>query len=364
MVAHGVGGGRRTLHDARPLIVLLTQCFPPDHGGIEVLMGQMAVALHQAGRQVTVLADHRRGGGAEPAWPFPVHRFGGPRPWRRWRKARLLSALHPAAVLADSWKSLEALPARAPRTLVLAYGNELLRGRQARMRAAYARATAVAPISAFTAGLLHGLHDCIEIINLPLAQPPEARRRTPPGQRIIGIGRLEPRKGFDRVIEALPALPGASFELIGGGEDRQRLTALALGLGVADRVIFRGSIDDAAKAQALANADVFAMPARREGASVEGYGLVYLEAAWAGLPSLAGTAGGAADAVLHDQTGWLVDGDNPEAVRQGLARLLGDPELRQRLGAAARLRVQRDLTWEAVLPRYLSLLEPSSAHSA
>lgn len=346
------------------MIVLLTQCFPPDHGGIETLMGQMAMALHKAGREVVVLADHVRGDAAEPAWPFVVRRFGGLRPWRRWRKGLALAALQPIAVLADSWKSLEALPAGAPRTVVLAHGNELLRGRTARMRTALGRAAVVAANSAYTAGLLHGLHGHVVVVNLPLAPPPAAMRATPPGRRIIGIGRLEPRKGFDRVIAALPALPGASFEVIGAGGDQARLAALSGALGVADRVHFRGATSDTEKAQALADADVFAMPARQEGASVEGYGLAYLEAAWFALPSLAGLAGGAADAVLHDQTGLVVDGADPDAVRAGLATLLDDTTLRRRLGDAAGDRVRRDLSWEAVLPRYLRLLEPSSARSA
>ena len=183
------------------------------------------------------------------------------------------------------------------------------------------------------------------------------------GRRIIGVGRLEPRKGFDQVIAALPGLPGASFTLIGAGDDLGRLQALAGALDVAGRVTFLGAVGDAGKAQALADADVFAMPARREGASVEGYGLAYLEAGWFGLPCLAGLAGGAADAVLEGQTGLLVDGTDAAAVQAALARLLDDLPLRQRLGAAARDRVLHDLSWAAVLPRYLSLLEPSSARN-
>ena len=76
-----------------------------------------------------------------------------------------------------------------------------------------------------------------------------------------------------------------------------------------------------------------------------------------------GLAGGAADAVLQDETGLLVDGSDAAAVREGLARLLADPALRGRMGAAAQLRARRDFTWEAVLPAYLRLLERSSAHN-
>ncbi|RVT96722.1 glycosyltransferase family 1 protein [Rhodovarius crocodyli] len=338
------------------MITLLTQCFPPDHGGIETLMGQMAEALHAAGHPVTVLADHIRGGAPEPAWPFPVRRFGGPRPWRRWRKSRAVGS---GPVIADSWKSLEALPARTGPVLVLAHGNEVLRtegARGERIRAALSRATVVAANSRYTAGLLAGLHPDVSVINLPVKPPPPGGRVARRGDHIISLGRLEPRKGMDMVLRALPGLPDARYTIIGEGADRPRLEALAAELGVAERVRFAGAVDDTRKAALLSAADIFAMPARREGASVEGYGLVYLEAAWFGLPGVAGQEGGAADAVLDGETGLLVDGTDAAAVQAALARLLGDSALRERLGAAARARVENELSWKAVLPRYLAAL--------
>ena len=81
------------------------------------------------------------------------------------------------------------------------------------------------------------------------------------------------------------------------------------------------------------------------------------------MPSLAGLAGGAADAVVQDETGLLVDGSDAAAVREGLARLLADSVLRERMGTAAQLRTRQNFTWESVLPAYLRLLERSSAHN-
>ncbi len=347
------------------MIAVLTQCFPPDRGGIETTMGEMAMAFHQAGHAVVVLADHIRGGAPEPDWPFPVHRFGGPRFWRRWRKARALAALGADVVWADSWKSLETLPERHPRVVVMAHGNELLRragSRGARMARAFARADAVVANSRFTAGLMEGLHGGVVVVN-PSIRPPLEAARTPEEGHILSLGRLEARKGFDMVIRALPALPGARYTIAGTGPDATRLRTLATECGVAERVDFVGGVDEATKSALLGRAAVFAMPVRRAAQSVEGFGLVYLEAAWFGLPSLAGLAGGAADAVVQDETGLLVDGEDGTAVRDGLARLLGDAALCQRMGAAAEARVRRDFTWEAVLPAYLRLLARSSARS-
>jgi phosphatidylinositol alpha-1,6-mannosyltransferase len=347
------------------MIAVLTQCFPPDRGGIETTMGEMAMAFHKAGHPVVVLADHIRGGAPERDWPFPVRRFGGPRIWRRWRKSLALAALGADVVWADSWKSLETMPARRPRVVVMAHGNELLRrehGRGARMAAAFSRADVVVANSYYTTGLMAGLHDAVEVVNPSIRPPLPASIATRPGQ-ILSLGRLEARKGFDMVIRALPGLSGAHYTIAGDGPDAARLRALAAECGVAARVAFTGAVDEATKSRLLGEAAIFAMPVRREARSVEGFGLVYLEAAWFGVPSLAGLDGGAADAVLDGETGLLVEGADPMAVRHGLARLLEDPVLRQRLGDAARERVHRDFTWEAVLPRYLMLLERSSARS-
>ena len=98
------------------------------------------------------------------------------------------------------------------------------------------------------------------------------------------------------------------------------------------------------------------MPARREGASGEGFGLVYLEAAWYGLPALAGREGGGAEAVLDGTTGLLCDGADQQAVAAAQARLLGDEALRRRLGEAAAHRARNEFGWDAAAARYRRLL--------
>ncbi|WP_052401546.1 glycosyltransferase family 4 protein [Muricoccus aerilatus] len=366
------------------MILILTQNFPPDPGGIEALMGGLARALAAGGEKVLVLADHIRGRDlVEPDWPAGIvlRRFGGPRPLRRLRKGmaarRLLTRLPLRAVIADSWKSLEVLPRAPVPSLVLAHGSEFppspSAGKRRRIERALAGAGAIAPNSAFTEGLLRPYLTPAApppvVVHLPVPpqpDPPAEARAVVAGLRgegplLLTVARLEPRKGIDAVIRALPALaarhPGLRYAVAGEGTDRARLEGLAREMGVEERVRFVGRVVDAAtKAALYSGADLFAMPSRREGASVEGYGLVYLEAAWYGLPSLAGRDGGSAEAVRDGETGLVCDGADPAAVAEALARLLGDEELRRRLGAAAAARVRRDLNWEAVLPRYLRLL--------
>jgi phosphatidylinositol alpha-1,6-mannosyltransferase len=364
-------------------VLIVTQCFYPDAGGIENFITGLADQCALAGHTVTVIAERVRRNPPAPSEPkpYPVLRFGGPRPWRRWRKrAAIGGILHErgsqiAGIFADSWKSMEALPSGLTVPVsVFAHGMEYpLRASPAKKRrisAALARASAVLANSRYTAGLvlpyLGGQEGKMQTNPLPcpeLAEPgPDAlaavRHRIGARSPVIAtLARLEPRKGADAVIRAIPEIlndhPRCVYAVAGGGADRARLEALATTLGVKDAVVFLGRVSDAEKAALMASADVFAMPVRREGQSVEGFGLAYLEAAWFGVPSLAGRDGGAADAVLDGKTGLVCDGADQSDVTRSLLSLLGQPALRKKLGAAAQERVKRDLTWPVTIQRYL-----------
>ncbi len=363
--------------------LIVTQCFYPDVGGIEGLMTALADHCALAGHPVTVLADRIRHEQAAPAQPKPyaIARFGGPRPWRRWRKRASLAGIlkdrgaEIAGIFADSWKSIEALPAglKVP-VSVLAHGMEYppgaAAGKQRRISAALERCSAVIANSHYTADLvrpyLSSHANKLQIILPPIAPMPDPeggalaaiRERIGGGHPLIAVvARLEPRKGIDAVIRAMPGLllhhPGCLYAVAGAGGDRGRLEELAQSLGVRHAVRFLGRVSDAEKAALLALADVFAMPVRREGRSVEGFGLSYLEAGWFGVPSLAGRDGGAADAVLNGETGLVCDGASESEVTRSLLTLLGDAALRKKFGAAAQQRVKRELIWPVAIGRYL-----------
>ena len=371
-------------------VLIVTQCFYPDVGGIESFITALADQCALAGFSDTEIADRIRGNLAEPPQPkpYPIVRFGGPRPWRRLRKKAHIAGLlrerggQIAGIFADSWKSMEALPSGLTMPVsVFAYAMEYPPGassiKQRRISAALARASAVLPISHYTAGLvlpyLGGQAGKMQIVLPPC---PELARAAPDAMaamraRVGGrspvvatLARLEPRKGADAVIRAMPEIlkqhPGCVFAVAGGGADRPRLEELAKSLQVENAVLFLGRVSDAEKSALLASADVFAMPVRREGQSVEGFGLTYLEAAWFGVPSLAGRDGGAADAVLDGETGLLCDGADQVDVTRGLLSLLGDAALRKRLGAAARERVKRELTWPVTIRRFLGSFQSAS----
>jgi phosphatidyl-myo-inositol dimannoside synthase len=363
--------------------LVVTQCFYPDLGGIEGLMTALADNCSLAGRPVTVLADRvrKRPLNPEPDKPYTIIRFGGPRPWRRWRKQAYLNSLlqkresQIAGIFADSWKSVEAIPPhlRIPIS-VLAHGMEYPSNaspaKRRRIGAAMARCSAVIANSAYTANLAAPYagedRDKLQIIHPPIAALPEPRPRDLDEiqSRISGrkpviatVARLEARKGIDMVVRAMPGLlqrhPHCIYAIAGAGEDRGRLEELAASLGVRDATVFLGRVSEAMKAALLASADVFAMPVRREGRSVEGFGISYLEAGWFGVPALAGRDGGAAEAVLDGETGLVCDGASESEVTQNLLLLLSDEPLRKRLGAAAQRRVKHDLSWPITIGRYL-----------
>jgi phosphatidylinositol alpha-1,6-mannosyltransferase len=163
----------------------------------------------------------------------------------------------------------------------------------------------------------------------------------------LSIARLVPRKGIDRTIEALASFQETErplYIVMGNGEDVGRLQALATQMGVA--VTWFSSSSDEEKWLWLAAADVFVLPGRDEGGDIEGFGIVYLEAAAAGIPSIAGNSGGAPEAVLHEKTGLVVDGTSVADITLALRRLLEESELRERLGKQAAERVRADFSGE------------------
>jgi phosphatidylinositol alpha-1,6-mannosyltransferase len=163
------------------------------------------------------------------------------------------------------------------------------------------------------------------------------------GRLVVSVSRLVPRKGMDVLIEAVGRLSAARTDLtlaIGGtGRDRRRLQLAARRCGAPVRFLGRVADDDLPMLDAAA--DIWAMCCRDRwfGLEQEGFGIVFLEAAAAGVAQLAGRSGGSYEAVVDGQTGLVVDrpGD-PAVVAAGLARLLDDSDLRERLGAEARRR--------------------------
>ena len=141
---------------------------------------------------------------------------------------------------------------------------------------------------------------------------------------LMTLGRLvskERYKGFDEVLECLPALaeyiPNIAYLIVGDGDDKQRLLDKAKELAVADRVIFAGYISEAEKADHYRLADVYVMPSRGEG-----FGIVYLEAMACGIPTIASKLGGSRDALRNGKLGILADPTDLEDVQHAILHAL------------------------------------------
>jgi phosphatidylinositol alpha-1,6-mannosyltransferase len=175
---------------------------------------------------------------------------------------------------------------------------------------------------------------------------------------VLGLSRLVPRKGFDTVLRAAArieadrgpaAAPALGVAIGGGGRDRDRLERIAADLPVP--VHFLGRVPEDDLPAVYGCADVFAMLCRNRWAGLEqeGFGIVFLEAAAAGIPQLAGRSGGSHEAVVDRVTGFVVDDLHSAAA--ALGRLVDDADLRRRLGAAARERVAAELTYDVLAAR-------------
>lgn len=170
---------------------------------------------------------------------------------------------------------------------------------------------------------------------------------------MITAARLVPHKGQDVAIRALATLrdvyPRLQYVIVGKGEDELRLRSLASSLGVAERVHFVGHPRDTDLAEAYATSTVYVGLSRLDSAvNVEGFGISLVEAAASGIPSVAGDSGGVRSAVRDEETGLVVDPEDAAAAAAAIARILGDPALRRRMGRAGRMAVESHYNWDRV----------------
>lgn len=188
------------------------------------------------------------------------------------------------------------------------------------------------------------------------------RKRHDLGDRpvIVCVSRLVHRKGQDTLVRAMPhvlkKVPDAVLLIVSDGPHRAAIEKLARDLDVTRSVVFTGKISWEDLPSHYAAGDVFAMPCRTRwgGLDVEGLGIVYLEASATGLPVIAGDSGGAPDAVLDGETGYVVA--DLTALVGRLVHLLSHPNAARAMGAAGRDWVEREWRWDLQAARLQDLL--------
>jgi phosphatidylinositol alpha-1,6-mannosyltransferase len=180
---------------------------------------------------------------------------------------------------------------------------------------------------------------------------------------IVSVGRLVHRKGQDHLIQSMPeilkSVPNAHILMVGQGPYHSHLKKLVQDLNLVDHVSFIGRIQYAQLPQYICAGDVFAMPSRSRffGLEVEGLGIVYLEASACGLPVIAGSSGGAPDAVLDGITGIVVDGENNQEIAAAAIKLLQDIQGAKAMGLAGREWIIENWRWEIWSHRFNNLLQ-------
>ncbi len=359
---------------ACPRLITVTHEFHPHKGGIAVYTAEMAAAAASLGYAVEVWAPALPAGMVEPVWPFAVRRLpiDGTHGWlSQWRMARaihrdrqrcrdgVLYVPEPGPLLALLLLQLFAnLP---PGRLVLTlHGSEILK-------------LALRPLTRWSAWSLFQRADRISVVSryaeklllqrFPsaagktvltpgalrqrfVAASPSARPSAGPDDKLIilTVARLHPRKGQLRIMTALQALPSMQrarleYWLVGShGKEGYEPALQAAAAEAGFPVKFLGDVPDDQLGPIYAQADIFAMTSMPHKLSVEGFGLVYLEAGAHSLPVIAHAIGGVPEAVADGETGLLVSPDDPAALTAAFARLISDPVLRRRLGEAGRSR--------------------------
>ncbi len=365
-------------------LLMITQDFPPQTGGIQTYSAELGLRFAQACERFEMVAPADAGHAqVDASLPYRVHRLDVPSDrmvLATMQYARRISAAGFDAVFHAQWYTLPAglwlrRLERVRAVFVAAHGRELLlnavegvpgvgAGFAAARDALLRRADLLTPVSRYTAGLLHDAGVGPDAIHIapngvdPQAFSPRdgasfrAEHGLGDGPLVVTVCRLVPRKGIDTTLEAVARLrghiPGLRYAIGGSGPDRPRLEAQVRTLDLEDTVRFLGRVPDDAMAACMSAADVFCMPARSEVPDVEGFGLVFLEAGACGTAVVGARAGGVPDAIVHGETGLLVEPGDAGELASALASLLGDEALRVTMGRAARRRIEAQCTWDHV----------------
>jgi phosphatidyl-myo-inositol dimannoside synthase len=383
----------------RAEILLVTELFPPAIGGSAVLFEN--VYSRMAETRVTVLTDPVASGGHGERGRFASEGDGNPLgksfrlEWSRIDGAK--RGLQSAGEVAQHFRVARAIRhhARARRTLVhcgrplpegvpalaarlfgfagppylcWVHGEEVTAAqtsreltwlaqrvcRHAEAIIANSRSSArIVQTLGVRADRVHIIHPGVDAMRFTTnIDATEIRRRLAPSADLLllSVGRLQSRKGHDLVMQALAALkdelPRLAYVIAGDGRERKRLEDLARSLGVAERVTFLGKVADGELPGLYAASDIFLMPTRDDDRDIEGFGIVYLEAAAAGRPSIGGRNGGVPEAIEEGVTGLLVEGHDAGELARAIKTLADAPQLRLAMGAAGRERVLRTFSWE------------------
>lgn len=377
-------------------VEFLTLDFPPVGGGIARYLYEIVSHLPAEAVRVTAV-DAPNWQAFDAQQDFAIERLAIPSTWQAFQRELKFFAPHYLRALLKKRDLAFILCGQAHYSLLLpawaisrwrgvpfgvfTFGLDLLYPQTTRYGRAFNRLLGAANVifadSAAAERILQDLGIAQEKITVvyPSASgdgaPPDARLVAELRQQLglegrkclLTVGRLIERKGHDTVLRALPqilaAVPETHYLIVGEGENEARLKALAQELDLMGHVTFAGYAGDEEVAACYALCDVFTMISREipEKGDVEGFGIVYLEANLRGKPVVAGNSGGVPEAVLHQETGLLVDPTDVQEVATAVIRLLQDKELATRYGQRGRVRVLQEFSSQAAADKVHARLQ-------
>ena len=315
------------------MYLIVTRSFPPELGGMQSLMWGLARELSK-NFMIKVFADYIENHKEfDEQATFSIERVGGPKLLRKYRKAYLIDEFikngKVNGIIADHWKSLEHLKTNKKKYCLI-HGKEINHakgsGINKRLLKVLNNVEKVIANSKYTKNLAIDIgvkEENIIVINPGIDPIKDLDQKslekvesllavkTP---RLITVSRFDKRKNHQKVIMALRNLkqiyPDIIYICIGYGDEEENIKDLVKELDLEGQVMFFKDISEDLKNALVAKSNIFVMPSTIYKSSVEGFGIAYTEAAQLSIPSIGGKDGGASDAIDHEKTGLICDGNN------------------------------------------------------
>ncbi len=363
------------------MIIILTQCFPSRVGGIETLMYDIASNL-SIKHEVKVLADQHDASKDlkfdKNNNNFSILRFSGLKFLRKRKKfnelKKICSSNKIHAIITDSWKSLELpinfLKEKNIPIISLVHGNEIIIknvNHHNRIKKVLASANVLVVNSSYTKILLSKISENfqhIEVIYPGVKSTQDIMEQCIDLNNgyptLLTLARLEKRKGHLLILKSIFNLkkiyPNIQYIIAGEGDELENIKYEVKNYKLESNVKLVGTINENQKKYIFSKTDIMIMPTLDEthANSIEGFGIVYIEAAQYGIPSIASNVGGTPEAVLHNKTGLIINNFNE--LDDSIKKLIENKQYTTELGQNAKIRADNELNWEIQIEKYNKLI--------
>ena len=358
--------------------LIITRTFPPDVGGMQNLMWGLARSLSKI-NLIKVFADYTEGHEKfDNTVSFSIERVSGVKLLRKYRKSYLINEYlnenkNVQCLIADHWKSLELIKTNKKK-ICLIHSKEINHPKGSRLNKKVLEVLNnvdhVVANSNYTKNLAidlgvdenriivinPGVDPVTEIPKKDLSKAEELFKGKK--QRLITVSRFDKRKNHEKVIMAVRNLkevyPDIIYTCIGYGDEEDNLKKLVIELNLQEQVKFLKDIPNDFKNALVARSNVFVMPSIIHKKSVEGFGIAYIEAAQYGIPSIGGKDGGASDAIIHEKTGLICDGNNLDDVYASIDQIFKENKYFE-YGKAAKEN-SSNFNWDKIIESYKRIL--------